>query len=208
MTQDPSQIHPYASLCGADLCGADLSCTNLSHADLCDADLCDANLRYADLRYADLRGADLRGADLSHTDLCDANLRYADLRDADLRDTNLRYADLRGADLRGTCLDPAEPIPPADLSAFEIRDGWAYGWRTATSQHCGETEYVPGQTYTAPLLSRDVDTKCHPGIYLAPSAAWLAEHEYTGPYVRCRARVDRIVRAGDKYRTDLLEMLP
>jgi hypothetical protein len=176
------------SMCGADLRGADLR-----GADLCGADLCGANLYRADLRGADLSGADLSGANLYR---------------ADLRGANLRRANLRGADLSDTCLDPDAPIQATDLLNLECPgDGYAYGYRTARSQHCGSTEYVPGQTYRALWLSHDVTTECHPGIYLA-SLAWLQSYYPGEPVVRCRARIDRIVCAGDKYRTDALEILP
>jgi hypothetical protein len=189
-----------ADLRGADLRSADIRSANLSGANLREADLCGANLRGADLRDADLRSADLSGADL-----CGANLSGANLRSADLNGTNLRSADLRSADLNGTHLDPDATIPDTtdeDLIAagFEISGEYVLGWRTACSQHCGDTMYVTrNEPYCAQYFSTDADTPCHPGIYLA-GMVWL-EREYAGvDLVRVKCRRDELVQAGDKWR--------
>ena len=173
---------------------------DLRGAVLRDADLSGANLRDADLSGADLRGADLRGADL----------RDANLRDADLGDTSLDGADLIGADLRGTCLDPsAEPCCTDEQirdAGLEVVDGYVYGYRTRTSQHCGRTKYVPGTSYTAPVFS--VSTKpCHPGIYIA-SREWLDDiYGSVLARVLVRCRREDIHCAGDKFRAKAIEVV-
>ena len=147
------------------------------------------NLSRADLSGADLRGADLRGADLRGADLREAKLSEADLRWADLREAKLSEAKLYGANLSGTCLDPAlvtlqrrfcRECPP-------LRTGGRIVYRTATSQHVGDTAYEPGHTYTAPILSFDCVTDCHPGIY-AGSLRWMEENYGGRPLVRCYVR--------------------
>jgi hypothetical protein len=172
-----------ADLSDANLSDANLRGANLRGANLSDADLSDANLSDADLSGAKLRGANLRGADLSG-----AKLRGANLSGAKLRGANLRGANLSGADLSGTCLAPALTdharafcrACPADA------DGYRIVYRTATSQHIGSTHYEPGQTYTA-MLSWDVATACHPGIY-AGSLEWIRNIYPTAHLVRCRVQ--------------------
>jgi hypothetical protein len=87
---------------------------------------------------------------------------------------------------------------------FSIRNGYAYAWRTARSQHSGSQEYAPG-TYRA-ILSRDTRTSCHPGIYFS-TREWLAEHYPNVPIVPCRVKLGHIVQAVDKFRTDEIEIL-
>lgn len=60
-------------------------------------------------------------------------------------------------------------------------------YRTPRSQHVGSTEYIPGHTYTAPVLSWDVATECHPGIYAA-SLAWMRKNYEARDLVRCYVR--------------------
>jgi hypothetical protein len=85
-----------------------------------------------------------------------------------------------------------------------VRDGYVYAWRTAKSQHNGSTEYRPG-IYTA-VLSRDISSSCHPGIYFA-TQQWLAVHYPSESIVPVRVKLGHIVAAGDKFRTDELEVL-
>ena len=198
-----------AYLSGANLGGANLSDAYLSGADLSDADLSDANLHGADLSRADLSdanlhgaylcGANLTGADLSDACLCGANLSGADLSGANLsgailsganlHGADLSDANLHGADLSGTCLDPAlhdaacafTTACPADADGFRVV------YRTARSQHIGSTEYLPGQTYDAPVMSWDSSTACHPGIYAGSLDLVRAEYP-TVPLVRCHVR--------------------
>src|SRR3972149_874044 len=82
-----------------------------------------------------------------------ANLTGANLARADLTDANLVGAYLAGGNVKGTCLDPEAPLPEADLSELEEKDGWYYGYRTQKSQHCGDTVYEPGTSYEAPYFS-------------------------------------------------------
>ena len=167
---------------------------NLSKANLSKADLSKANLSKANLSKANLYGADLYGA----------NLRGADLSKADLSGANLSKADLSGADLSGSCLDPSTHIPDPGALPFEVREGYAYAWRTRVSQVCGNQQYTPG-LYTA-VLSRDTETSCHPGIYFA-TREWLADNYPNAALVACRVKLGHIVRAGDKFRTDEIEIL-
>jgi len=189
----------YANLAGANLTGA-----NLTLADLAGANLYGANLAGANLTRAYLAGANLTGADLTDANLTGANLAYADLAGADLTGANLVGANLTGAILKGTCLDPEAQLPETDLSGLEEKDGWYYGYRTRRSQHCGNTVYEPGKSYTAPYFSVSTETTCHPGIYLAP-LAWLKEKYPDEPLVRVRAK--HVLKAGDKYRAKYIEVL-
>ena len=156
-----------------------------------DAAASGADLRGADLSGADLRGADLRGADLSGADLSGANLSGADLSGADLSDANLRRADLSGANLSGTSLS-------FDLHAYARqfaqtckpvgRHGGRIVYRTATSAHAGNTQYIAGKTFVAPVLSWDAATACHPGIYAFGALAELRAEFPSAQYVRCYVR--------------------
>jgi uncharacterized protein YjbI with pentapeptide repeats len=147
-------------------------------------------------------------ANLQDANLQGANLQDADLQGANLRDANLRDAYLYGANLRGTCLDPEAIIPEQDLSELgEVKDGYVYAWRTAKSMHVGNNVYEPGQTYVAPVFSVDDVSSCHPGIYLA-SMDWLeAQYGLALAFVRVRARVSDVLRAGGKYRARRIEVL-
>jgi hypothetical protein len=156
--------------------GANLSGANLSVANLSDANLSDANLSGANLSDANLSGANLSGANLS---------------DANLRDANLSGANLSGANLSGTCLSPdlhtyarqfAQTCKPVG------RNGGRIVYRTATSQHVGSTQYTTGKTYTAPVLSWDSATACHPGIYAFGTIAELCAEYGDTSAVRCYVR--------------------
>ena len=116
--------------------------------------------------------ADLSGADLSGAYLSGAVLRRAVLSGADLSG-----AYLSGADLSDTCLDSqlvqlqrkfCRECPPQATGGRIV-------YRAATSCHVGSTNYEPGRTYTAPVLSFDCATECHPGIYAA-SLRWMREN--------------------------------
>ena len=168
-----------------------------------------ADLRGADLRGADLSGAyltvayltmaDLRGADLTMADLRGAYLTMADLRGANLRWAYLYRADLTMADLVGTILDPDAPCPPlpdaatlavAGLTLRRVRGrDRVYGLRSARSLHVGATDYRPGRWHTAPCLSVDAATECHPGIYLGGSAGARGD----GPQVEVWSYADETV---------------
>ena len=198
-----------ANLSDADLSGANLSGANLSYADLRDANLIGTNLSGADLRDADLRDANLSGANLSGADLRNANLSYAYLSDADLIGTNLSYTNLSGANLRRANLSRAD-LSGANLSGANLsytclsseltelarefakkcpplRTGGRIVYRTRSSQFVGNTEYKPGNTYVAPVLSWSVETGCHPGIYAA-SLEWTRENFPYQDLVRCYVR--------------------
>ena len=197
-----------ASLAGANLTGADLTKASLAWANLAGAYLTRANLAGANLAGADLTRANLAGADLTKASLAGADLTGADLTKAYLTGAKLAWANLAGAKLAGTILDPAAPVPPVTdeeitAAGLEIRGEQVWGWRTATSQHCGLTAYVPGQCYEAPWFSVDTKTDCHPGIYLA-GKAWLDENYPDKPHVRCYCLRSELVHAGDKWRAKRL----
>ena len=148
-----------------------------------------ADLSGADLSDADLSGADLRRANLRDADLRDADLRRANLSGANLSGANLSYTNLSGANLSYTCLSSkltelarefAKKCPP-------LRTGGRIVYRTRSSQFVGNTEYKPGNTYVAPVLSWSVETGCHPGIYAA-SLEWTRENFPYQDLVRCYVR--------------------
>ena len=176
-----------AYLSGADLSGADLSGAYLSGADLRGADLSRAYLSGADLSRAYLRGAYLSGADLSGANLSGANLSGA----------NLSWANLSRADLSGTCIDPelVNLHRKFCLDCPPLATGGRIVFRTANSQHVGNTTYYPGNTYTAPVLSFDCATDCHPGIYAA-SLEWMRENFPDEPLVVCYVRDGEWVISG------------
>ena len=152
---------------------------NLTGADLTGADLTDAYLTDAYLTGANLTRANLTSADLTGADLTDANLTRA----------YLTRANLTRANLAGTCLSPnlialqrefCRECPP-------LLTGGRIVFRAARSQHVGSTKYIPGHTYTAPILSFDCATDCHPGIYAA-SLIWMQENYHGEPLVVCYVR--------------------
>jgi len=193
---------------------ANLIDADLSGANLIDADLSGANLIDADLSGANLSGADLSGADLRHADLSGANLRHADLSGADLRHADLSGANLSGADLRqavlnGTCIDD-ELLKAQRLFCRQcppLATGGRIVYRTTTSQHVGHTHYEPGHTYTAPVLSFDAATACHPGIY-AGSLKWMKENYRNTRLVVCYVRDgDWVITAKGAIRCKKLRVL-
>ena len=85
-------------------------------------------------------------------------------------------------------------------AAGMLVDGdWVTGWRTVKSQHCGTTEYLPGQHYIAPYFSVDTNTDCHPGLYVA-SKEWLATNYPGDPIVEVKFNKYVLLHAGDKWR--------
>ena len=138
-----------------------------------------------------------------------ADLRRADLSGANLSDANLSDADLRRAYLRDTCLSPelhklhrqfCRECPP-------LATGGRIVFRTAKSQHVGSTEYKPGRTYTAPHLSFDCATDCHPGIYAA-SLEWMQREYQDRQLVVCYVRDgDWIISAKGAIRCKKLRVL-
>ena len=163
----------------ANLSIANLSCANLSDADLSGANLSGANLSYADLSYANLIGTNLSGADLRDADLRRPNLSRADLSGANLSGANLSYTCL-SSKLTELAREFAKKCPP-------LRTGGRIVYRTRSSQFVGNTEYKPGNTYVAPVLSWSVETGCHPGIYAA-SLEWTRENFPYQDLVRCYVR--------------------
>jgi hypothetical protein len=147
------------------------------------------DLRWADLRGADLSWARLSGADLSWADLSGARLSWAHLSWADLSGARLGGADLSWADLSNTVLD-------TNLTAYKRRfakncrprgkNGGRIVYRSARSEYNGSTEYLPGKTYTAPYLSHDALTECHPGIYACDTP--IMAREWSDSIVKCYVR--------------------
>jgi hypothetical protein len=147
------------------------------------------NLSWANLSWANLSGANLSGADLRWANLSGANLSWANLSGANLSGADLSGADLRWANLSRTCLDDnlrklqrifAKQCPP-------LKNGGRIVYRTINSQHIGDARYLPGRTYVAPVLSADVSTACHPGIYAA-SLEWMGKNYPNKKLVRCYVR--------------------
>ena len=198
-----------ANLSGANLSGADLSRADLSGADLSGANLSEANLSGANLSGANLRGAGLSGADLSGAGLSGAGLSGADLSRAYLRWADLGRADLSEASLSGTCLDPANAPSGADGSFRKTSHGRVLGYRTQRSTHAGSAEYMPGESYTAPVFST-CDTDCHPGLYLWPTleqAQEWAECYSADGIIKVSAKAVDVHSAGDKWRCKAFRVL-
>ena len=115
-------------------------------------------------------------------------------------------ANLSGADLSGTILDQAAPLPEisdSDLGELTHDGEWVYGVRTAKSQICGATEYLPGSAHAAPWFSVDGATDCHPGLYLS-GPKWLFNHYPSAERVEVRCLRSELLRAGDKWRAKRL----
>lgn len=188
----------YADLARVDMTGAILSYAILTKADLTGAILRNAILNTAILRKANLTDANLTNAVLTNSSLSKANLTRANLTKANLTNTGLRDTVLTDAILDGTCINPellklnrafCRECPPN-------RKGGRIVYRTSKSQHVGETEYVPGKTYVAPVLSFAVETECHPGIY-AGSLSWMQENFPKSQIVRGYVRDGEWVLASD-----------
>jgi uncharacterized protein YjbI with pentapeptide repeats len=164
---------------------------------------CEADSMKLAVKLAIEASADLCGANLSCADLSDANLSGAYLSGAGLHD-----ADLHGADLSDTCLS-------SDLHAEQRafcracppigRHGGRIVYRTAQSKFVGNTCYLPGHTYVAPVLSFSCETACHPGIY-AGSLEWM--QNASGTLVRCYVRDgDWVITAKGAIRCKRLRVL-
>ncbi len=110
--------------------------------------------------------------------------------------SDLSGANLSGADLRGTCLD--DDLRKMQRQFYKScppqKSGGHIVYRTLESQHVGDTKYTPGRTYIAPVLSADIVTACHPGIY-ATSLEWMRDNYPGEQLVTC------YVRAGDFFIT-------
>jgi hypothetical protein len=168
-------------------------------ADLRDADLRDADLREAYLSGANLSGADLSGADLSGADLSGANLRGANLSGADLSGANLRGANLSGANLSKTILDPINK-PNQNIDGFEKQDDvWVFGYRTRSTSAAGKT-LQDDRIYGTEVFST-CSTECHPGWYLWPTLKHSKDYSDQGPYIKVRARICDMHKAGSKWRS-------
>ena len=148
----------------------------------------------ADLSRADLTGANLSGAYLTGATLTGAYLTRA----------YLTRANLTGANLTNTVLDPLAilPLPTADQWrswGFEVEGDKIWCWRTATSQHCGSTDYTPAGEYVAPVFSIDQFTACHPGIYFG-TKEWCETNYPRVPIVRGYVLITEAIKAQDKFR--------
>lgn len=202
-----------ADLSGANLFMADLSHVTATVSNLTEADLDYANMYKADFRSANLSGAtlvhsNLRFATLDFANLSRANLGSAIIVDASMTGANLSEANLGRSVLTRTDLDLAifDKTSLAETSfsptirelhirflkecpviVGKSRRGGRIVYRTATSRHVGDTRYIPGNTYVAPILSYDVATECHPGIYAA-SFSWMRRNYPYDRYARCYVR--------------------
>jgi len=158
-----------------------------------------ANLKGAGLQKVNFRGANLQNANLWEAALLGADLRGANLRNANLWETYLARANFDGANLEGTCLDPSNE-PNGEVDAFERDEaGWCIGYRTMRSPCLGGLGYEPGKSYKAPIFST-ADTKCHPGLYLAPVLHEVQQEYYLETIVRVITPPEEIHKAGSKYR--------
>jgi uncharacterized protein YjbI with pentapeptide repeats len=190
---------------GANLCDANLRGANLQGVDFTWATMRHATLCYADLTGARLSGADLFNANLEHTELLNADLSNARLYNADLSNVYLDGTILCSAqmsesrlsnvtfgltsDLFHTCLDPRLLANQKDIvRQCRVKDhSGLIVYRTKTSQHQGNTVYLPGHTYRAPVLSFSAETPCHPGIYAGTLSAVRERFDGEG-LVKCYVR--------------------
>ena len=162
-----------------------------------------ANLIGADLSWANLIWANLSRANLSRANLSWADLIGANLSRADLSGANLRWADLSGANLSWTCLDPNNS-PNADVEQFEIKDGYAIGYRTRKTPHVGQ--YLDGRVYSADFFSTS-NTECHPGLYLWPTLQQAKNFSPGEEIIVVRTKPADIHRAGSKWRCRWFEVM-
>ena len=111
------------------------------------------------------------------------------------------------ADLSYTCLDEKLLISSRKFVSESGTPGYLIVYRTKHSQHIGDTEYLPGNTYDAPVFSFSAETDCHPGIYAA-SLTWMQKNYPNKPLVKCRvANGDWIITAKGAIRCARLEVL-
>jgi len=142
----------------------------------------------------------------SFADLWRADLRCADLRCADLSDADLSDADLSDAKLTNTALSPAN-TPNMQVGEFEKSGRYIIGYRADSSINVGNTIYIPGERYTAPVFST-CSTACHPGIYLCPTIDEAADYcGYNDRVVKCRSTAKQGHKAGNKYRFRWIHVL-
>lgn len=167
----------HADFSGANLANIDMSTLSLRGANFDGVYMNGAVLRGSLLRRASFVGAGLIGASFEDAGLQNADFTNASLRGAILTGADLNGAKFDGARLSGSCLDKrllqwqrkfCRQCPPN-------RYGGRIVYRTVSSLHVGRNEYEPGVTYIAPMLSFDVVTECHPGIYAA-SLRWMRLH--------------------------------
>jgi uncharacterized protein YjbI with pentapeptide repeats len=152
---------------------------NLSEANLSRANLSEANLIEANLSWANLSGANLSRANLSRA--------------------NLSWANLSGANLSKTILDP-ENIPNLNIDGFEKQDDiWVYGYRTRATAAAGRT-LQNDRIYGTEVFST-CETECHPGWYLWPTLKHSKDYSDQGPYIKVRARICDMHKAGSKWRS-------
>lgn len=194
-----------ADLTSAELIGADIRHACFSHADLRDANFLSANLSEATFLSASLRGANLSEATLNKAVFNEADLRWATLIDANLTDTDLTWASLAGANflganlngafLRKTIMDPRITKTTRER-ALENNQRGIIAFRSKRSLFAGDTTYVPGKTYTAPVMSWCPNTECHPGLHAATAKEIMTFVKSTKDFVMV------YVRAGEYIATD------
>jgi hypothetical protein len=123
---------------------------------------------------------------------------------ANLTRANLSWADLSGANLSEanltkTIIDPTN-TPNKNIDGFEKQDDiWVYGYRTRATSAAGKT-LQDDRIYGTEVFST-CDTECHPGWYLWPTLQQSKEYSGSGPYIKVRARICDMHKAGSKWRS-------
>jgi uncharacterized protein YjbI with pentapeptide repeats len=205
---------------------------NFSHATMNNAVLANGYFRetmfdYAILHNAHIRGANFTRACFSHADMSGVHGRDAIFTSAQLNETDFSQALLSGADFRHAelintrfdnggmaMLDEtilstrtrslkrafAKDCPPVG------KHGGRIVYRSSYSKYVGDTEYKPGHTYIAPVLSHDETTLCHPGIYAYPNLS-RAYYEESAYVVRCYVRDGDYVVCAKGIRCERLRVL-
>lgn len=148
------------------------------------------------LSSSNFEGASLKGAVFRNCDLADVRFGGAVLTDALFSDCRLLRADLRGSVLNdtrflsdreraldGTVIDPAVTERMRAMGKATGRKG-LIAYRTSQSMFVGLNRYVPGRTYTAPVMSWCPSTSCHPGLYAYTSLGELKAAQPNERYVK------------------------
>ena len=93
-----------------------------------------------------------------------------------------RSAVLKTFQQRGMLRGNGRPVATAVVYGGRIV------YRTTKSKYIGDTEYKPGHTYIAPILSFSAETPCHPGIYAGTLGQIKKQYPHEQQYVRCYVR--------------------
>ena len=145
-----------------------------------------SSVRNCDFSKAKLEYCDFEGVDLQGTNFSGARLYHVRLDD-----TKLEGSIFTHATLLGTILDPSIMIGMRDfVKSVPIvnRHGGRIVWRTGRSRFVGSTTYYAGRTYTAPVLSQQMNKACHPGIYAGELGLLLSDYVRPDSLVKCYVR--------------------